>query len=142
MKGFDRLSDPRILVYADPVIIPADILDLVGKVYNLCRVKTIRIAVSTVMDGRLDLRDSLKCFVFKLKSVFEKSFRKVTLMVSVLKEQGEGTVSGTPKVFCHMATEKGGSVCRLATRSKAIWLLYLVLSILILSFLNKFIEMS
>jgi len=38
--------------------------DLVGKVYNLCRVKTIRIAVSAVMDGRLDLRDSLKSFVF------------------------------------------------------------------------------
>jgi hypothetical protein len=31
--------------------IPVDLSDGVGKVYNLCRVKSIRIAASSIMDG-------------------------------------------------------------------------------------------
>jgi hypothetical protein len=59
------------------LIIPAGMSDIVGlKAYNLCRVKTIRIAVSTVMDDRLDLRDSQEMFCFNQKGCFRKEFSK------------------------------------------------------------------
>jgi hypothetical protein len=46
----------------EPGMIPTDLSDLVGKVYNLCRVKTIRIAISTVMDGWEGMILTLKSF--------------------------------------------------------------------------------
>jgi hypothetical protein len=50
-KDYDRLSEPRILLYVEPGMISADLSVLVVKVRTLCRVKTIRIAASAVMDG-------------------------------------------------------------------------------------------
>jgi hypothetical protein len=38
-------------MYGDPGIVPADVLNLVGKVYPSAEVKTIRIAASAVMDS-------------------------------------------------------------------------------------------
>ena len=86
-------------MYGDPVSIPADISDLVeNQCATSAECKTIRIAVSTVMDYRLDLRDSLKCFVFKLKVFSKGVFGKMTLGVSVLWEYGKkGTRRGMPK---------------------------------------------
>ena len=49
-KDYDWLSETRILSYDDPGMIPADLSVLVGKVRKLCRVKSIRIAASAVMD--------------------------------------------------------------------------------------------
>ncbi len=51
VKDYDWLSETRILSYDEPGMIPADLSDLVGKVRTLCRVKSIRIAASAVMDG-------------------------------------------------------------------------------------------
>ena len=52
MKDYVYLSKPRILSYVDTSwLITMDLLNLVGKVYYLCRVKTIRIAASSVMDS-------------------------------------------------------------------------------------------
>ena len=47
-----------------------------GKCTTSAECKTIRIAVSTVMDDRLDLRDSQEMFCFKQKGVLERSFQK------------------------------------------------------------------
>ena len=51
MKDYFSLSIIRILSYCDLVADTMDVGNLVGKVHYLCRVKTIRIGVSTVMDG-------------------------------------------------------------------------------------------
>ena len=51
MKDYFSLSNIRILLYCNLVANTMDVGNLVGKVHYLCRVKTIRIAVSTVMDG-------------------------------------------------------------------------------------------
>ena len=51
MKGYFSLSYTRILSYVNFVADTIDEGNLVGKVHYLCRVKTIRIAMSTVMDG-------------------------------------------------------------------------------------------
>jgi hypothetical protein len=59
----------------EPGMIPADLPDLVVKVYNLCRVKTIRIVVSAVMDGWEGMIPTLKSFCFT--NVFkEKIFER------------------------------------------------------------------
>src|SRR3954470_24249993 len=43
-EDYGRLSETRILRYDDPWGHTADVSNVVGKLYNLCRVKTIRIA--------------------------------------------------------------------------------------------------
>ena len=43
-EDYGRLSETRILRYADPWGHTSDVSNVVGKVYNLCRVKTIRVA--------------------------------------------------------------------------------------------------
>ena len=50
MKDYFSLSYTRILSYEDFVADTIDEGNLVGKVHYLCRVKTIRIAASSVMD--------------------------------------------------------------------------------------------
>jgi hypothetical protein len=61
-------------------MIPADLLDLMVKVYNLRRVKTIRIAASAVMDGWEGMIPPLKSFCFT--NVFKEK---------VLERYWEGT---------------------------------------------------
>ena len=51
MKDYFSLSSFRTPFCCDLVDDMIDVGSLVGKVHYLCRVKTIRIAVSTVMDG-------------------------------------------------------------------------------------------
>ena len=53
-------------------MIPADLPDLMVKVYNLCRVKTIRIAVSAVMDGWKGCCLALRVLIYK--NVFSMMF--------------------------------------------------------------------
>ena len=55
------------------------------------------------MDGRLDLRDSLKWFVFKIKEFFERSFRNEgTGGAGTRGVQGMGTL-----VVRHMVESRG-----------------------------------
>ena len=44
-EGYDRLPEHRIQMYDGPCESRQEVSDVVGKVYNLCRVKTIRVAV-------------------------------------------------------------------------------------------------
>ena len=77
-------------------MIPADLSDLVGKVYNLCRVKTIRIAMSAVMDDWEGMILTLKRF--GLKKSFPKGLEKKMLPVG-LEEIVPGRYGGKLKVF-------------------------------------------
>ena len=76
-----------------------------------------------VMGGRLNLRDSLKCFVFfQNEKCFERVFEKVTWKVLVLEEhEDKGYPEWYALVFCRRATGKGESVLSLGDRKINKW---------------------
>ena len=89
-----------------------------GKCTTSAEYKTIRIAVSAVMDDRLDLRDSLKKFCFQNKKSFSKEvFGKAAQEVPVLEEY-KGWVPWRYAVWMSRVATKLRGEDRVAGRSE------------------------
>jgi hypothetical protein len=100
MEDSVRLSEPRIVVYDGPWWYLADLSNLVGKVYNLCRVKSY--SNSRVLGhGRLEWSLSSPMSVLFSKDVFERKRREVP----------DGVLGG----YCR-GTMKVRSTCRVLPR--------------------------